>query len=120
MKIKIKLTIEQYRFLVRLIENTVFDNVTPMSPIPFAMDKMQLFNARCFLALAYKRVIDLASQFPTITPVKERTFSFDVNQLSVVLYILDQLDHLKKLDAYYISIHQLLIAQSKNLPTIKY
>ncbi|MEO5350748.1 MAG: hypothetical protein H7836_14055 [Magnetococcus sp. YQC-3] len=108
MKVKFKLSIEQFKQLLNYIHAAVNDSITHF-------DELQLLNLRAFLASGFKKLIDLQSAL-MFAPLKQKTFSFDVNQVHIVLSLLHRKRDL--LDPYMLTVYNDLTAQNKTFFTL--
>lgn len=108
MKVKIKLTIEQFKFLLNYINGAVYDRIV-------FFNEIELLNLRAFLGTGYKKLIDLQSAL-TLTPNKVKTFNFDINQFYIVLSLLTK--ERDFLDAYTLATFEDLKRQNKTFFTI--
>lgn len=108
MKVKVKLTIEQFKFLLNYINSAVYEKI-------IFFNELELMNLRAFLGVGFKKIIDLQSAL-TFTPTKEKTFNIEVNQFHVILSLLHK--QREFLDAYTLAIYNDLTRQNKTFFTI--
>lgn len=91
MKVKIKLTIEQFAYLVQFVRvklNT--------------LNKLNLVNANLFVNAGLKRCIDLTNE-ARLRPHKEKTFAIELNQFAEIVNLLQ--NEFDNLDPYTLSIY---------------
>lgn len=103
MNVKVKFSIEQFKWLLNWVHNFVQLHTTDLSEV-------QLINLKCFTAKGFKKLIDLNSELQ-FTPTKIKTFSIEFNQYHTVLNCLDA--HYDNLDAYTVSIAETMRAGNK-------
>jgi hypothetical protein len=101
MKVKIKLTVEQFSMLIGYIKSSDYRG----------LNELQILNIRLFLPFALKKLIDLQPQFFHSTKLK--SFSIEVNQYTAVMSILTNERNI--LDPYTLSIFLTLQNQNKQL-----
>lgn len=101
MKVKIKLSVEQFKYLVWYIEKMRVEY----------SDEMQIINARLFIATGFKKLIDLQSVL-RFSPNKIKTFAIEINQFYAILDIMAA--YYDKLDSYMLAIYCSLKAASKS------
>lgn len=106
MKAKIKLTPDQFCFLVQIVEYSI-------NEIDYRHKPMEFLNINSFLKYAQKKVIDIKSVYKMIMPPKPKSFSIDVNQLIAVLYMFKELEYKDEIDSYGIALYETLKEQSR-------
>lgn len=101
MNVKIKLSIEQFKWLVNYVNNQVYN---------FTVDytEMQLVNLKCFLAQGFKKLIDVSNEI-FLNPSKVKTFSIEFNQFEIIIGML--YTNFQLLDAYTLSIFETMREQ---------
>lgn len=104
MKVKFKLTVEQFQFLLYYFQNCYFDG--------FTVTELQILNVRIFVKYGLKKLIDLKMDKPYNTH-KQFTFSIDVNQYCSIMSILT--NERKDLDPYLLAVFCTLQNQNKEL-----
>lgn len=102
MKVKFKISIEQYFQLLTYLQNSVFRGLT----------ELQILNIREFLRNGLKKLIDLNSSNP-YNRTKVKSFSIDVNQYSAILALLTNERNI--LDPYMLTVFITLQEQNKQL-----
>lgn len=102
MKVKFKLSIEQYFQLLTYLQNSVFTGLT----------ELQVLNIREFLRNGLKKLIDLNSANP-YNKSKVKSFSIDINQYSAILSQLT--NERNKLDPFMLTVFITLQDQNKQL-----
>ena len=100
MNVKVKLSIEQFKWLLHWVHNFVQQNTA-------ALNEVQLINLKCFTAKGFKKLIDLNSEMQ-LNPTKIKTFAIEFNQFHTVLNCLDSF--YDSLDAYTVSIAETMRA----------
>lgn len=108
MKVKIKLSIEQFKYLLKYIDACVYKKI-------LFFNEIDLINLRAFLSTGYKRLIDLQSA-AIFTPDKVKTFNIEINQFNIVMNVLTK--QREFLDAFNLATFETLRAQNKSLFTI--
>jgi hypothetical protein len=103
MKVKIKLSIEEFKQLLNYLHNACNDAIIHFNEI-------ELINLRVFLANGFKKLIDLQT-CATFAPMKQKIFNFDVNQIYIVINYLHRKRDL--LDSYMLAVYNTLIMQNK-------
>ena len=116
MKVKIKLTISQFKALLDYLHKVIYYDVTPSTPIIIPASYLQLINLKAFLAQGYKKVIDFNST--NVNALKEKTFTVEINQMHAVMFALGSTRHL--LDSYMLSVHETLKRYNKDYCTDLY
>ena len=104
MKVKFKLTVDQFQHLLYYFQNHYFDG--------FTVTELQILNIRMFVKFAFKKVIDLKIDKPYNT-IKQTNFSIDINQYCAIMSILK--NELKDLDPFMLAIYITLENQNKQL-----
>ena len=102
MKVKFKISIEQYFYLLNHLQNNVFTGLT----------ELQILNIRTFIKNGLKKLIDLQSLHP-FTRYKIKSFSIDVNQYTAIMSLLTNERNI--LDSYMLVIFITLQDQNKQL-----
>lgn len=95
MNVKIKLSIEQFKWLLNFVHNKTNESISNYTEV-------QLINLKCFIAKGFKKLIDLNSELQ-LTPNKIKTFTIEFNQFECV-YNLLQL-YYDSLDAFTLAIY---------------
>jgi hypothetical protein len=108
MKVKIKLSIEQFKFLLKYIDAAIYQKI-------LFLNELQLLNLRAFLTSGFKKLIDLNTAL-MFTPAKVKTFTIEINQFHAVLTVLQH--QFEFLDSYTLSIFEDLKRQNKTFYTI--
>lgn len=101
MKVKFKLTVEQFSFLLQFVQKSNYTD----------LNELQILNIRLFLPFGLKKLIDLQPQIFNSTKVK--SFSIEVNQYIAIMALLTNERH--TLDPYTLSIFLMLQNQNKSL-----
>jgi len=112
MKQKIKLTIEQFYYLTKYINNKIYSDTFFIDN--FYLSENDILNLKLFLKTSLKQCIDLQLLIK-INPTKLKTFSIEFNQLHCI-YELMGLD--KFLDAFQICIYEDLKKQKNSYKLI--
>ena len=102
MKVKFKLSIEQYYHLLNYLQNSVFTGLT----------ELQILNIRTFIKTGLKKLIDLQSVY-SFNHKKIKTFSVDINQYTAI--IADLSNEMQNLHPYILAIFTTLQNQNKQL-----
>jgi hypothetical protein len=102
MKVKIKLTVEQFSFLLQYVQKSNYTE----------LNELQILNIRLFLPFALKKLIDCKPEFGFNT-IKVKSFSIELNQYTAIMALLTNERH--TLDPYTLSIFITLQNQNKNL-----
>ena len=108
MKIKIKLTPDQFVWLVRIIQDS-------HGQIDYRNKPLQFLNIGAFLQYGQKKVIDLKAMYKMIMPPKPKTFTIDINQFTAICYVFNELDRTDELDSYCIALYETIKQQVKDL-----
>ena len=102
MKVKFKLSIEQFYQLLKYLQNSVFDGLT----------ELQILNLRIFIKNGFKKLIDLEAASPyDFTKIK--IFNIDINQYTAIMAQLT--NERRNFDPYTLSIFITLQNQNKQL-----
>lgn len=99
MKQKIRLTVEQFFYLTKYINNKIYNDTFL---IDCFLSQIEILNLKLFLKTSLKQCIDLQLLIK-INPTKLKTFSIEFNQLHCI-YELMGLDD--DLDSYQICIYE--------------
>jgi hypothetical protein len=102
MKVKFKISIEQFFYLLNHLQNGVFTGLT----------ELQILNIRTFIKNGLKKLIDLQSAHP-FNNSKVKSFSIDVNQYSAIMAHLT--NERNTLDPFMLTVWLTLQAQNKQL-----
>jgi len=102
MKVKIKITSEQFYYLVVWLKRNMHNSLS----------KLQLINISLFFTFGYKKMIDLNSEIKT-KPNRIRTFSIELNQYTSIMECLT--NERNNLDPYTLSLFIMLQNQNKQL-----
>ena len=106
MKVKIKLTVNQFRTLVNwVLWSNVYITQTGVT-------ELQILNIQIFLKLAAKKLIDVGN-IDIYNPTKLRVFSVDVNQYTSIMALLEH--ERNELDPLTLAIFITLQNQNKQL-----
>lgn len=100
MKVKIKLTVEQFSFLLQFVQKSNYTD----------LNELQILNIRLFLPFALKKLIDLQAQFLNS---KQKSFSIELNQYTAVMALLT--NERQNLDPFTLAIFLTLQNQNKSL-----
>ena len=101
MKVKIKLTVEQFAVLLGFVQKSNYTD----------LNELQILNIRLFLPFGLKKLIDFQPQF--IHSLKLKSFSIEVNQYTAIMALLT--NERNNLDPYTLSIFITLQNQNKQL-----
>ena len=101
MKIKFKLSNEQFFYLVAYIQNSTYSG----------LDELAIFNLRLFVPIGLKKIIDIKCDTKPADKIK--TFNAEVNQYTAILRLL--MNERNFLDSYTLSIFLTLQNQNKSL-----
>lgn len=101
MKVKFKLTVEQFSFLLQFVQKCNYTD----------LNELQILNIRLFLPFGLKKLIDLQPQFLNSTKLK--SFSIEVNQYAAIMALLT--NERNTLDPFTLSIFLTLQNQNKSL-----
>lgn len=100
MKVKVKLTAEQFMFLVHYIKGSTYEHLT----------ELQQLNIHLFISYGLKKIVD----FTVFTNRdKPKTFSIEVNQYACVMGYLKR--YFNYLDPFTLSLYITLENQNKPL-----
>jgi len=105
MKVKIKITVEQFQNLVNWIQRSTYNGLNDLS----------ILNIRLFVGIGLKKIIDLRSE-QFYQPQKIKTFSIEINQYTAIMACLT--NERNFLDPYTLSIYLTLQNQNKQLLTL--
>ncbi len=101
MKVKFKLSINQFYELLKHLQNSVFDGLT----------ELQILNIRIFVKNGFKKIIDLEATTYDLTKIK--SFSIDINQYTAIMAHLG--NERNKIDPYMLTVFITLQNQNKQL-----
>lgn len=104
MKVKIKLTIEQFKALIFYFNIASVNSKNEFRPI-------DLVNLESFLNNGCKKLIDFKSK--NLSPLKLKTFSFDINHLYLITDYLRT--NFNDLDSYMLTIYNCLIIYERSM-----
>lgn len=109
MKIKIKLTVEQFKYLFTLIDDLLHGRLMTL----IELTRSQSMNLKMFLIDAVKRIADLHRSF--VISKKVKTFSIEFNQLEAVTHVLQSLRYKDQLCPYSLALHEDLKRQTSQI-----
>lgn len=101
MKVKFKLSINQFYELLKHLQNSVFDGLT----------ELQILNIRIFVKNGFKKIIDLEATTYDLTKIK--SFSIDINQYTAIMAHLG--NERNNIDPYMLTVFITLQNQNKQL-----
>lgn len=101
MKVKVKITVDQFQYLLSYIQGAV----------NFDTDKLRVLNIRLFIKYGFKKMIDLKSE--PYNTAKPKTFSVEINQyISLMSFLTNERNNL---EPYTLAIYLTLQNQNKSL-----
>jgi hypothetical protein len=77
MKVKIKITLDQFKNILLYLENSNYQGLS----------ELQVLNIRAFIKIGLKKLIDIRDEF-LYNPEKVKTFSVEINQYSSIMALL--------------------------------
>lgn len=101
MKVKFKVTVEQFSFILRFVYSSTYTDIT----------ELQILNIRIFKSFAMKKLIDWEKDFYLKKP---KTISIDINQYTAVMALL--MKEQNNLDPLMLSIF--ISLQNQNRPLL--
>lgn len=104
MKVKFKLTVDQFQYLLKYFQNCYFD--------AFTVTELQILNVRIFVKFGLKKLIDLRMNSPYNTN-RLVNYSIDVNQYCAIMSILK--NEIEFLDSYMLAIYLTIENQNREL-----
>lgn len=102
MKVKFKISIEQFFYLLNHLQNGVFTGLS----------ELQILNIRTFIKNGLKKLIDLQSANP-FNNLKVKSFSIDINQYTAIIAHLT--NDRNNLDPFMLVVFITLQEQNKQL-----
>lgn len=102
MKVKCKISIQQFWALLNYLQNNNFDGLT----------ELQILNIRLFITSGLKKLIDLNNLYP-YNKSKVKIFSIDINQYTAIMAQLT--NDCKNLEPYILCTFVMLQQQNKQL-----
>lgn len=107
MKVKVKLSVDQFKYLVQYIERSVKY---------FEIGELTAINIRLFVSAGFKKLIDLQTDL-LFNPYKVKTFAIEINQYVAIIDTLA--NDRDKMDSYTLSIYTTLQSQNKHVLGLK-
>lgn len=105
MNVKIKITVEQFKYLVQFV-NKMLDKYCQR------LTYIQILNIGSFVRVGTKKLIDYSLMLQ-MTPYKEKTISIEVNQYIEILKLFKHEE--ENLDSYYLAIWVTMTSQTSKL-----